>query len=187
MTNSRKDLVPATGELLVYVGADGAAHVQVRLSEGTVWLTQKSMGELYGKDVRTINEHLGNIYDEGELAPEATIRKFRIVRTEGNRSVSRLVDHYSLPAILAVGYRVRSIQGTRFRQWATTRLDEYLVKGFVLDDERLKSGAHLGEDYFDELLERIREIRAGGRGDSLGGVPRLQRLGPAALRADCAA
>jgi len=158
-----EDLVPATGELLVYVGADGAARVQVRLSEGTVWLTQKLMGELYGKDVRTINEHLGNIYDEAELDPTATIRKFRIVQTEGNRSVSRLVDHYSLPAILAVGYRVHSGQGTRFRQWATARLDEYLVKGFVLDDERLMSGAHLGEDYFDELLERIRGIRASER------------------------
>jgi hypothetical protein len=149
--------------MLLYSSADGSANVQVRLSEGTVWLTQKLMAELYGKDVRTINEHLGNIYEEGELDPEATIRKFRIVQTEGNRSVSRLVDHYSLPAILAVGYRVRSNQGTRFRQWATARLEEYLVKGFVLDDERLKSGTHPGEDYFDELLERIRDIRASER------------------------
>lgn len=158
-----KDLVPATGELLVYVGDDGAVHVHARLAEGTVWLTQKLMADLYGKDVRTVNEHLKNIYEEGELDPEATIRKFRIVQTEGNRSVFRLVDHYSLAAIVAVGYRVRSTQGTRFRQWATARLDEYLVKGFVLDDARLASGTHLGEDYFDELIERIRAIRASER------------------------
>lgn len=103
------------------------------------------------------------LHTEGELDPEATIRKFRIVQTEGTREVTRLVDHYSLPAIIAVGYRVRSPQGTRFRQWATVRLEEYLVKGFVLDDERLKSTAHLGVDYFDELLERIRDIRASER------------------------
>lgn len=164
MTRDTKDLVPATGELLVYVGDDGAAHVQVQLIEGTVWLTQKLMAQLYGKDVRTINEHLQNIYDEGELEPEATIRKFRIVGTEGNRSVSRLVDHYALAAILAVGYRVRSTQGTRFRQWATARLDEYLVKGFTMDDERLKNPPGPGHvDYFDELLERIRDIRASER------------------------
>ena len=158
-----KDLVPATGELLVYVGDDGAVHVQVRLAEGTVWLTQKLMAQLYGVSVPTINEHLRSIFDEEELDPGATIRKFRIVQTEGNRSVSRLVDHYSLAVIVAVGYRVRSTQGTRFRQWATARLDEYLVKGFVLDDARLASGAHLGEDYFDELIERIRAIRASER------------------------
>jgi hypothetical protein len=162
MTEKPKD-VPTTGEFLVYVGDDGAAQVQVRLSEGTVWLTQKLMSELYGKDVRTINEHLKNIYEEGELDPTATIRKFRIVRTEGKRTVSRLVDHYSLPAILAVGFRVSSTQGTRFRQWATGQLDEFLVKGFVLDDERLKSGANIGDDYFDELIERIRDIRASER------------------------
>jgi hypothetical protein len=113
--------------------------------------------------VPTVSEHLANIYQEGELTSEATIRKFLIVRTEGNRSVSRLIDHYSLPAILAIGYRVRSAQGTRFRQWATTRLDEYLIKGFVMDDERLKSAGNLGEDYFEELLERIRGIRASER------------------------
>jgi hypothetical protein len=163
MINGPKDLVSTAGEFLVYVGDDGAIKVHVRLAEGTVWLTQKLMAELYGKDVRTINEHLQNIYDEGELDPEATIRKFRIVRSEGNREVSRLLDHYSLPSILAVGYRVRSGQGTRFRQWATAQLNEYLVKGFVLDDERLKSGANLGEDYFDQLIERIRDIRASER------------------------
>ncbi len=163
MRDEPKDLAPATGEFVLYVGDDGSLRVHVRISDGTVWLTQKLMAELYGKDVRTINEHLQNIYTEGELDPEATIRKFRIVQTEGTREVTRLVDHYSLPAIIAVGYRVRSPQGTRFRQWATARLEEYLVKGFVLDDERLKSTAHLGVDYFDELLERIRDIRASER------------------------
>ena len=163
VTPDPRSLVPAAGEFLVYVGDDGAAHVHVRIAEGTVWLTQKLMARLYGKDVRTVNEHLQAIFEEGELDPGATIRKFRIVQTEGARSVSRLVDHHSLPAILAVGYRVRSAQGTRFRQWATSRLDEYLVKGFVLDDERLKSTANLGEDYFDQLVERIRDIRASER------------------------
>jgi hypothetical protein len=156
-------LVPTAGEFLVYVGDDGATHVHVRIADGTVWLSQKLMAQLYGKDVRTINEHLQAIFEERELNPQATIRKFRIVQTEGNRSISRLVDHYSLPAILAVGYRVRSTQGTRFRQWATATLDDYLVKGFVLDDERLKSTAHLGEDYFDQLIERIRDIRTSER------------------------
>lgn len=163
MADERNTAAPSPGEFLVYVDPNGETRVQVQVVDGTVWLSQRLMADLYGKDVRTINEHLSNIYDEGELDPGATIRKFRIVRSEGNRSVSRLIDHYALPAILAVGYRVRSTQGTRFRRWATAKLEEYLVKGFVLDDERLKSGTHLGEDYFDELLERIRDIRASER------------------------
>ncbi|MBP2637789.1 MAG: Virulence protein-like protein [Firmicutes bacterium] len=121
------------------------------------------MAELYQKDVRTINEHLKNIYDEGELSPEATIRKFRIVRMEGEREVTREIEHYSLEAILAVGYRVRSRRGTQIRRWATDRLKEYLIKGFVMDDERLKNPPLPGSgipDYFDEMLERIRDIRA---------------------------
>lgn len=157
------EIVAPPTEFLIYQGEDGTSHVQVRLQDGTVWLPQRSMAELYGKDVRTIQEHLANIYEEGEIDPEATIRKFRIVQVEANRRVNRLVDHYSLPAILAVGYRVRSLQGTQFRRWATTHLNEYLIKGFVIDDERLKSGTSLGDDYFDELLERIREIRASER------------------------
>lgn len=162
-----QELVSAAGEFLVFAAEDGTAQVHVRIADGTVWLAQKQMAVLYGKDVRTINEHLGNIYEEGELDPAQTIRKFRIVQTERNRTssrqVARVVEHYSLPAIIAVGYRVRSTQGTRFRQWATARLEEYLVKGFVLDDERLASTAHLGTDYFDELLERIRRIRVSER------------------------
>jgi len=148
---------------LLYQSEDGQTRIQVRLLEGTVWLTQRLVAELYQKDVRTINEHIQNIYTDGELTPEATIRKFRIVQYEGQRQVERLVDFYNLDMILAVGYRVSSHRGTQFRQWATRTLREYLVKGFVLDDERLKEGRTLGEDYFEELLERIRAIRASER------------------------
>ena len=152
---------PATSsEIVFYQGEDGRSRIQVRLDGGTVWLTQRLLAELFQKDVRTINEHLQNIFEEGEADPGATIRKFRIVQIEGTREVARLVDHYNLDVILAVGYRVRSSRGTQFRRWATERLTEYMVKGFVLDDERLKEGRSLGTDYFDELLERIREIRA---------------------------
>lgn len=145
-------------ELVLYQTEDGITRLHVRLVEGTVWLTQRQLADLYQVSVPTVSEHLHNIFDEGELAPEATVRKFRTVRTEGNRSISRAVDHYSLPVALAVGYRVRSPRGTQFRKWATTRLEEYVVKGFAMDDDRLKRPA--GADYFDELLARIREIRA---------------------------
>lgn len=147
-------------EIVFYQTEDGRSRIQVRLEDGTVWLSQRLLADLFQKDVRTVNEHIQNIFDEGELAPEATIRKFRIVQTEGNREVSRLVDHYNLDVVLAVGYRVRSHRGTQFRRWATERLSEFLVKGFTLDDERLKEGKGFGADYFDELLERIRDIRA---------------------------
>lgn len=153
--------VPPEGQLLIY--QDGRQRIQVRIDGQTVWLTQRLMAELYQVSVKTVNEHLVNIYAEKELEPSATIRKFRIVQTEGTRQVSRVVDHYNLDAILAVGYRVRSARGTAFRQWATTRLSELLVKGFTLDDERLKAGRTLGDDYFEELLERIRDIRASER------------------------
>lgn len=147
-------------EIIFYQTEDGQSRIQVRLDGDTVWLSQRLLADLFQKDVRTINEHIQNIFDEGELAPDATIRKYRIVQTEGKREVSRLVDHYNLDVVLAVGYRVRSHRGTQFRRWATERLREYLVKGFVMDDERLKEGRGLGPDYFDELLERIRDIRA---------------------------
>ena len=155
------NLPAPSGQFLIY--ADGASQLQVRLEGNTVWLTQKLIAELFQITVPTVNEHLANIYDEGELVPESTIRKFRIVQTEGSRQVSRLVDHYSLDAILAVGYRVRSARGTAFRQWATARLSELLVKGFTMDDQRLKEGRTLGTDYFDELLARIRDIRSSER------------------------
>jgi len=149
---------PPRSELLIYQTEDGRTRIQVRLEDETVWLTQKLMAELFQKDVRTINEHIRNIYEEGELLPETTIRKFRIVQTEGSRQVSREVDFYNLDVIISVGYRVKSHRGTQFRIWATQRLREYIVKGFTLDDERLKQAG--GGNYFDELLARIRDIRA---------------------------
>jgi hypothetical protein len=158
--------LPPTGEIILYPTPDGHTRVQCRFAGETVWLTQALMSELFQKDVRTINEHLQNLFDEGELSPEATIRKFRIVRMEGEREVARLIEHYNLDAIIAVGYRVRSSQGTQFRRWATDRLREYLVKGFTMDDERLKNPPVEGSgipDYFDELLARIRDIRASER------------------------
>ena len=152
-----------SSELVLYQAPDGQTRIQVRLIDGTVWLSQRLIAELFQKNVRTVNEHIQNIYVEGELTPEATIRKFRIVQREGQRDVSRLVDYYNLEMIIAIGYRVRSPRGTTFRQWATQTLREYLVKGFVLDDERLKAGPSLEADYFEELLERIRAIRASER------------------------
>ncbi|RQO81916.1 virulence RhuM family protein [Acidovorax sp. FJL06] len=146
------------GEFLVFQSADAQTRVQVRLTDGALWLTQRQMAELYQKDVRTVNEHLKNVYADGELNPDATIRKFRIVAQEGARTVQRLVDHYNLDAVLHVGYRVRSPRGAQFRQWATETLKGYLVKGFVLDDDRFKRGADA--DYFEELLARIRDIRS---------------------------
>lgn len=151
----------SNGQVLIY--RDGSLQLQVRLDGQTVWLTQRALAELYQVSVPTINEHLRNIYDESELLADATIRNFRIVQIEGTREVSRSVDHYSLEAILAVGYRVRSRRGTEFRQWATERLTELLTKGFTLDDERIAAGRTIGQDYFDELLERIRDIRASER------------------------
>ncbi len=147
------------GELLVYQGQSLDSPVQVRLEGETVWLNQKLMAELYGVSIPTINEHVSNIYEDDELLPEATIRKFRTVQMEGNREVGRLIDHYNLDMIIAVGFRVRSRRGSQFRKWANERVSEYLVKGFTLDDKRLKGNASI-TDYFDELLARIREIRA---------------------------
>ncbi|MEZ6141705.1 MAG: virulence RhuM family protein [Zavarzinella sp.] len=158
----KEDTVPA-GEFLLYVSEDGRTRVECRFQDETIWLSQALIAELFQIDVRTANEHLQNIFKEGELNPGATIRKFRIVRIEGTREVSREIEHYNLDAILAVGFRVRSERGTQFRQWATTRLKEYLVKGFTMDDERLKNPPAAGSgvpDYFDELLERIRDIRS---------------------------
>ena len=158
------DQTPPQSSIVLYQTEDGRTRVQCRFEDETIWLTQALISELFQKDVRTINEHLVNIFEEAELNPAATIRKFRIVRSEGPREVSREIEHYSLPAILAVGYRVRSHRGTQFRQWATARLSEYLVKGFTMDDERLKNPSGKGQtDYFDELLERVRDIRSSER------------------------
>ena len=158
------DAPKGTSEFILYQTEDGQTRIECRFEAGTLWLTQVQIADLFQKDVRTINEHLVNIFDEGELRREVTIRKLRILRTEGSREVARDIEHYGLEAILAVGYRVRSRRGTQFRQWATARLSEYLVKGFTMDDERLKNPPGPGQrDYFDELLERIRGIRASER------------------------
>lgn len=149
----------SVGEIIVYQTEDGDNRIRVLLEGNTVWLTQAMIAELYQTSVPNINIHLKNIYDTGELTEGATIKEYLIVRHEGSRQVSRRVLHYNLEAILAVGYRVQKLRGVQFRQWATARLHEYLVKGFTLDDERLKGGSGL-VDYFDELLVRIREIRA---------------------------
>jgi len=154
------------GEIVLYQMPDGHARVECRFADETLWLSQALIGELFEKDVRTINEHLQNLFGEGELDRAATIRRFRIVRQEGARQVAREIEHYNLDAILAVGYRVRSPRGTQFRIWATERLREYLIKGFVMDDERLKNPPVDGSgvpDYFDEVLERIRPSVEGVR------------------------
>ncbi len=149
---------------LIFTGADGKVTVEVYIQEETVWLTQRKMAELFSVDVRTISEHLRNIFLSHELDEAATIRKIRIVQKEGSRNVSRELDFYNLDAIIAVGYRVNSYQATQFRIWATKVLKEYIIKGFAMDDERLKQGKTVfGKDYFEELLERIREIRASER------------------------
>lgn len=156
------DLAPA-GEFLLYETEDGRTRIECRFEEGTLWLPQALIAGLFQVSVPTVSEHLKAIFGDRELDPGATVRKLRIVRSEGGRDVARLIDHYSLDAILAVGYRVRSPRGTQFRQWATARLGEFLVKGFTMDDERLKHPPAPGlgvPDYFDELLERIRDIRA---------------------------
>jgi hypothetical protein len=138
-------------EIVFYQGEDGRSRIQVRLDGATVWLTQRPLADLYQVSVPTINEHVANIFDEQELDPSPTIRKFRIVQTEGTREVSRLVDHFNLEVILAVGYRVRSHRGMQFRRWATERLTEYLIKGFVMDDERLKEG----RSFFQVLQNKL--------------------------------
>ncbi len=147
------------GEIVVYRTEDGRNRIRVLLENETVWLTQAMMAELFVTTPQNITLHIRGIYADGELRREATCKDYLQVRVEGNRSVERRLQHYNLDMILAVGYRVRSPRGTQFRQWATERLREYLVKGFTMDDERLKGGGGLA-DYFDELLARIREIRA---------------------------
>jgi len=151
-------------EIILYQTEDGRTRIQCRFENETVWLTQALLAELFEIGVNTVNYHLKAIFAEGELRPEATIRYYRIVRTEGKREVTREIEHYNLDAILAVGFRVRSHRGTQFRQWAIGRLNEYLVKGFTMDDERLKNPPGKGQkDYFDEQLERIRDIRSSER------------------------
>jgi len=150
-------------EILFYSTPEENANIEVFYEFETFWLSQKKMAELFNVEVNTINYHLKEIFKSGELVEEATIRKFRIVQKEGSRDVSRDVEFYNLDAIIAVGYRVNSAEATRFRIWSTKTLREYIIKGFVMDDERMKQGTQFGKDYFEELLERIREIRASER------------------------
>lgn len=150
------------GQFLIYQTEDGKLKLDVRLEDETVWLSQKLMAELFQKDIKTINEHIQNIYEEGELQPDRTIRKFQIVQTEGTRQVNRAIDYYNLDMIISVGYRVKSHVATRFRIWATERLKEYIIKGFTLDDDRLKN-PDLPFDYFEELTRRIQDIRTSER------------------------
>ncbi|MEE0521225.1 MAG: RhuM family protein [Bacteroidaceae bacterium] len=152
-----------TSNVLLYKTKQGEARIEVIFNNETFWMSQKRMAKLYGVDVRTVSYHLSQIYESGELKEDATIRKNGIVQVEGGREVNRPQMLYNLDAIVAVGYRVNSYQATQFRIWATSVLKEMIVKGFVLDDERLKQGQHFGKDYFDDLLERIREIRTSER------------------------
>ena len=146
------------GEVIVYQAADGLTRVAVRFEGDSVWLTQAQLVDLYHSSKANISEHIKHILEEGELTEESTVRKFRTVQTEGSRQVNREIIHYNLDMVIAIGYRVRTTIGTQFRQWATERLKEYMVKGFALDDERLKGNG--GGNYWKELLARIRDIRS---------------------------
>ena len=148
-------------EFIIYQNSEGNIKIDVRLEGETVWLTQAQLCELFQKSKATISEHIKNVFEEAELDPLATIRKFRTVQQEGNRAVEREIEYYNLEIIISVGYRVKSPQGTQFRIWATQRLKEYIIKGFSLNDDRFKSGSSM--NYFNELQVRIREIRISER------------------------
>lgn len=154
---------PKSGELILYETAAGKVRVELLYDDETFWLDQRRIAELFGVALSTLNHHLTEIYESGELSREATLRKIRRVQSEGTRQVTREIEFYDLDVIISVGYRVNSAQATQFRIWATQTLREFVVKGFVLDDERLKLNKRFGKDYFDELLVRIREIRASER------------------------
>lgn len=165
MTDKHLPQAPS-GEFVMFSTQDGLLRIECRFESETLWLPQAAMANLYQVTPQAITQHIKTIYEEGELEQNATCKYFLQVRQEGSRQVSRNTLHYSLPVILAVGYRVRSTRGTQFRQWATQTLQEYLIKGFVMDDERLKNppvGPSVVPDYFGEMLERIRDIRASER------------------------
>lgn len=153
----------STAEFLTFELQSKQDSIEVRYEDETIWLTQRMMSELFDVSTKTINEHLQNIYASGELDREATTRKFRIVQTEGTRQVNREVDHYNLDAVISVGYRVNSIKATEFRRWATQVLKQFAIRGYVIDKKRMENGAFLGADYFERLLEEIREIRLSER------------------------
>lgn len=158
--NVNQNALPFSSDFLLYQTEGGQTHIEVRLQDESVWMTQAMMAELYQTTAQNITLHIKAIYREGEQQEEATCKEYLQVQTEGKRNISRARKFYNLPVILAVGYRVRSHRGTQFRRWATERLNEYLVKGFTMDDARLKQVANIGSDYFDEMLERIRDIRS---------------------------
>jgi hypothetical protein len=161
---NKSDIVKQQSDFILYTSNDGDVNVEVFLKDETVWLTQKAMAGLFGVKVPAISKHLANIYETGELRKESTISILETVQKEGDREVLWKMEFYNLDAIIYVGYRVNSYQATQFRIWATRTLKEYIIKGFVLDDERLKQGNRVfSKDYFEELLERIREIRASER------------------------
>ena len=163
MNDKKLQIRNSTVEFLIFTGQAGEQSIEARYEDETIWLSQKLMAALFAVDVRTISEHLKTIYEQGEVEPEATIRKFRIVQKEGNREVTRNVDFYNLDAIISVGYRVNSVRATQFRQWATQVLREFAIKGYVLDKKRMENGAFLGDDYYERLLAEIREIRLSER------------------------
>lgn len=164
---STKDITlrSSAAEYLTFIASEGEREdrVEIRYEEENIWLTQKAMAQLYDVNIRTINEHVKTIYDDRELTPESTIRKFRIVQTEGTRSVRREVNHYNLQMIISVGFKVNSERAVQFRKWVNHIAKEYTIKGWVMDDERLKRGTYLTDKYYEEQLERIREIRASER------------------------
>ncbi|MBS0646992.1 MAG: virulence RhuM family protein [Verrucomicrobia bacterium] len=158
--NSNNEL----NHFILYTAPSGEVKIEIYIQNETVWLTQQKIAELFGVAKSTISEHLSNIFETGELEKEATVRKFRTVQPEGDREVARNLDYYNLDAIISVGYRVNSTKATQFRIWATKTLKEYIIKGFAIDDDRLKQGKTVfGKDYFSELLERVRSIRASER------------------------
>src|SRR5208283_2588792 len=153
---------PAGGDFLLYQTEDGRTRIEVRFQGETVWLSLNQLADLFQRDKSVVSKHIKNVFDEREIVPDSTVAKFATVQTEGGREVSREIEFYNLDVIISVGYRVKSHRGTQFRIWATQRLREYIVKGFTLDDERLKQGRTKNE-YYDELLQRIREIRLSER------------------------
>lgn len=161
--SNKKLIRNSTTEFLIFTGQNGEQSIEARYEDETIWLTQKLMAELFNVGVNTINYHLKEIFKSREIEENETIRKFRIVQTEGKRQVTREVDFYNLDAIISVGYRVNSVRATQFRQWATQVLKEFAIKGYVLDKKRLENGSFLNEDYFERLLEEIREIRLSER------------------------
>lgn len=164
MTDRDKKLIRnSTADFLIFTGQAGEQSIEARYEDETIWLTQQLMAELFQSSKQNISHHIRSIFDEGELNPEATVKKYLTVRQEGKRQVQRELEYYNLDMIISVGYRVNSVRATQFRQWATQVLREFAIKGYVLDKKRMENGAFLGEDYFERLLEEIREIRLSER------------------------